>query len=87
MSSGIDLALAFVSSVSGRGVAGKVQLMIEYFPPQVGLGGFIRKVLRDIPILQENYADRSLVDQLPTYRRGGGDKQELPEYLKDSYFK
>ena len=43
VSSGIDLALAFVSSVSGRGVAGKVQLMIEYFPPQVGLGWILEK--------------------------------------------
>merc|ERR1711892_536788 len=34
VTSGIDLALAFVSSVSGREVAGKIQLMIEYFPSQ-----------------------------------------------------
>jgi len=68
VTSGIDLALAFVSSVSGRAVAGKVQLMLEYFPSQ------------------ENYADRSLLDQLPPYRDGNS-KQELPEYLNNSYFK
>ena len=35
VTSGIDLALAFISSQEGREVAGKIQLMIEYFPSQV----------------------------------------------------
>ena len=84
MTSGIDLALAFVSSVSGREVAGKIQLMTEYFPSQVGWGkdwGCVEYLLCP----QENYADRSLVDKLPPYQREG--KQELPEYLQQSYFK
>ena len=35
VTSGLDLALAFISSVAGRKVTGKIQLMLEYFPSQV----------------------------------------------------
>jgi len=34
VTAGIDLALAFIDYVSGREVAGKTQLLVEYFPSQ-----------------------------------------------------
>lgn len=33
VSSGIDLALALIADVAGKKIAGKVQLLAEYFPP------------------------------------------------------
>ena len=54
MTSGIDLALAFLSSVANREVAGKVQLMLEYFPSQVSSSkgqkrlilGYFRRIMQ-----------------------------------------
>ena len=40
LSAGIDLALAFIESVAGETVAGKVQLGAEYYPSGRRYGGF-----------------------------------------------
>ena len=44
MTSGIDLAFAFISSEAGREMAGMIQLTLEYFPSQVI---FLGKTLLD----------------------------------------
>jgi transcriptional regulator GlxA family with amidase domain len=40
ISAGIDLMLAFIASVAGEEVAGKVQFGAEYYPSSVKYGGF-----------------------------------------------
>jgi transcriptional regulator GlxA family with amidase domain len=40
VSAGIDLALAFIESVAGEAVAGKVQFGAEYYPSDRRYGGF-----------------------------------------------
>ena len=40
VSAGIDLMLAFISSVASPGTAGKVQFASEYYPSSVKYGGF-----------------------------------------------
>jgi transcriptional regulator GlxA family with amidase domain len=42
VSAGIDLALAFIESVAGETVAGKVQFGAEYYPSARRYGGFER---------------------------------------------
>ena len=53
VTSGIDLALDFVSFVSVREVVGKIQLMIEYFPSQVSFQLQIENIL--VKYLQNSY--------------------------------
>jgi transcriptional regulator GlxA family with amidase domain len=40
VSAGIDLMLAFIASVAGEEIAGKVQFAAEYYPSGVKYGGF-----------------------------------------------
>lgn len=40
VSAGIDLMLAFIASVAGETVAGKVQFQAEYYPASTKYGGF-----------------------------------------------
>lgn len=40
VSAGIDLMLAFIESVAGEAVAGKVQFQAEYYPAATRYGGF-----------------------------------------------
>ncbi len=42
VSAGIDLALAFIASVAGEEIAGKVQAGAEYFPDGKKFGGFYK---------------------------------------------
>ena len=45
VSAGIDLMLAFISSVASEEAAGKVQFASEYYPSTVKHGGFARRSL------------------------------------------
>ena len=40
VSAGIDLMLAFIASIAGETVAGKVQFQAEYYPASTMYGGF-----------------------------------------------
>lgn len=61
VTSGIDIALAFISDFAGEEKAGEVQLLLEYFPDNPG---FAQKA--DISKLPDYYLD-SATDELPGY--------------------
>jgi len=80
VTSGLDMALAYVAAKSGRDIAGKVQLMMEYFPPSTN---YARKELTaQLP----NYPCRlagAEGEEMKNYDEG---TRKLPQYLMESYF-
>lgn len=73
VTSGIDLAFAFIAATAGKPVAGALQLILEYFPPHINYA--------------EEGQDGCLPPYvaLPA-NEGNVDPSPLPEYIKESYF-
>lgn len=73
VTSGIDLAFAFISSEAGREMAGMIQLTLEYFPSQ--------------ELYAEKDQVASLPPFSPFEGIGAGDMgSPLPEYVTKNYF-
>lgn len=62
ISSGIDLALEFISEIAGNETAGKVQLLFEYFPKQHTY--YTPELLHSLPLYYGNEANQT---HLPKY--------------------
>lgn len=66
VSSGIDLALELIKAVSGKKIAGQVQLLLEYFPQTKLYCG--KNTAETLP-LYNNQISHSLSSKLPKYIR------------------
>ena len=72
VTSGLDLCLAFIAEESGREEAGKVQLLLEYFPPSTNYAK--EEQIQELPMIKSPNGDIE------------NGMQRLPRYLSDSYF-
>ena len=72
VTSGLDLCLAFISSVSGKVEAGKVQLLLEYFPSTTNYVDLDH--VKDLPPIRT--PDGLLENGM----------QKLPQYALEEYF-
>ena len=72
VTSGLDLCLAFISSEFGESDAGKVQLLLEYFPPSLKYSKLNQ--IQDLPPIRT--PDGLFDDGM----------QRLPNYVLNSYF-
>ena len=89
MTSGIDLAFAFIHSQAGQEMAGLIQLTLEYFPSQVRLS--LLGSHSEHLCLQANYARKEQVGELPPFCAyegigKGGPGSDLPPYIVENYF-
>ena len=73
VTSGLDLCLAFINNDSGKEEAGKVQLLLEYFPSSTNYADLNQ--IKELPPI--NSPEGLLEDGA----------QNLPNYILESYFK
>ena len=72
VTSGLDLCLAFICNASGESDAGKVQLLLEYFPPTLKYTRLSQ--IQELPPIR---TPNGLFDN---------GMQRLPNYVLESYF-
>ena len=88
----MDVALEFIANYAGSEMAGKVQLILEYLPPQIAYFEEVSPAWRAIPLFfftlpctfQED------VKHLPPFfaepnNEGKVEEEELPEYIREKY--
>ena len=71
-------------------MAGKVQLLIEYFPPQIAYFEEVSPAWRSLPVVFTLPTFQEDVKHLPPFfaepnNEGKVEEEELPEYIREKY--
>lgn len=83
VTSGLDMALAYVAAKGGREVAGKVQLIMEYFPPSTNYA--TKELVDQLPHYPRRLAEAEAGGE--EMKKSYDERtRELPQYLMESYF-